>query len=535
MTGKRVHTRTVARRALAVAVGLGAAAYAGPPWDCTIINPCCKTTCGSCEACSGGACQHITCCDVYCGDCKTCLNDACVQTDPCCGVHCGECQHCDGNGNCVQSDPCCGVHCPTCQSCENGVCVQDNDCCGVNCPECKSCKNGSCVQNDPCCGVECGQCEVCDEGSCVRTNPCCGVNCPSCQSCQNGACVTDNECCDVNCPACQRCSGGACINDCQSGQTCCGGTCCDGTCCNGTCCPAGSACCGSMCSCDDENPCTDDACENGACEHTPKDCDDHNGCTDDSCVDGQCENTERSCGSCELCDRALCDALGVCCSPQCACSSESEPARGMFVPEQECAPCTKPAPHDPDAPGSCNVSVQCYREDSLAPVNLGDETTVGGTLCCESCDGNCPESSPPPVTCESQYSNCVTAQVTMSISPSVTFNIGNVELALSGGLGFTNGEQVCLGSGCSVTPPSCTWATLDHHLNVVTGKEVKVVHTWRWYDVRQTVPGLCGCDVLNTTCPQTAESTAVGTGPVGSAVCGVKQSGGCAPDDPCTP
>jgi len=43
--------------------------------------------------------------------------------------------------------------------------------------------------------------------------------------------------------------------------------------------------------CDDEDLCTTDTCEDGVCVHTPIDCDDGDPCTIDTCVDGECVHT----------------------------------------------------------------------------------------------------------------------------------------------------------------------------------------------------------------------------------------------------
>lgn len=54
-------------------------------------------------------------------------------------------------------------------------------------------------------------------------------------------------------------------------------------------------------SCDDGDPCTvDDICQAGVCSPVPLNCDDDNDCTEDSCVDGECKNKVSKEPQCEL-------------------------------------------------------------------------------------------------------------------------------------------------------------------------------------------------------------------------------------------
>lgn len=66
--------------------------------------------------------------------------------------------------------------------------------------------------------------------------------------------------------------------------------------------------------CNDNNPCSDDACSGGICTHTPNGgpCDDGNECTfDDHCVGLLCRTTRCPSGTI-CCDLGSCIPIGDC-------------------------------------------------------------------------------------------------------------------------------------------------------------------------------------------------------------------------------
>ena len=116
--------------------------------------------------------------------------------------------------------------------------------------------------------------------------------------------------------------------------------------------------------CDDNDPCTDDACDttNGTCGHTSVSCDDGNACTNDSCnrADGLCSHTPEDCDDGNACTTDSCDARTGCihdvivCHDNDACTTEScNPTIGcMYEP----VVCDGGAQCDPTngCPPTCN-------------------------------------------------------------------------------------------------------------------------------------------------------------------------------------
>lgn len=131
-------------------------------------------------------------------------------------------------------------------------------------------------------------------------------------------------------------------------------------------------------SCDDNNPCTSDACDNstGQCTHTPTSgtCDDGNACTmSDHCVNGACAGTVVNCDDGNPCTDDTCNSLTGCihtnntaaCDDGDACTLNDTCANGACVggPRRNCNdsnPCTA---------DSCNPATGCVH-------------TNDNTVCC---------------------------------------------------------------------------------------------------------------------------------------------------------
>ena len=74
--------------------------------------------------------------------------------------------------------------------------------------------------------------------------------------------------------------------------------------------------CSTAAGCDDEDPCTEDACVGGACEWLPVACDDADACTEDACVGGLCAALAKVCDdgdpcTADACVEGLCEATPV--------------------------------------------------------------------------------------------------------------------------------------------------------------------------------------------------------------------------------
>jgi len=80
--------------------------------------------------------------------------------------------------------------------------------------------------------------------------------------------------------------------------------------------------------CNDQSSCTGDACVNGQCQYTPVVCNDQNSCTTDACVNGQCVYTPVVCNdqnSCttDACVNGQCVYTQVVCNDQNSCTTDA--------------------------------------------------------------------------------------------------------------------------------------------------------------------------------------------------------------------
>ncbi len=213
-----------------------------PPVD---GNPACDdgNACTSGDKCAVGLCAGVT---ADCDDKNPCTDDACNLATGC--THTDNTSPCsDGNG-CTSGD-----------TCTAGACVPGGP---ANCDDGNTCTLDSCQgtlgcyhlpTQSPCC---IGQTSICDDG-----NPC------------------TSDLCD---PATSGCSHEPNSAVCSDGNACTGSDSC-----------AGGSCKGVALSCNDNSPCTADACDPASgCIYTAVDggaCDDGNSCTTaDACLGGKC-------------------------------------------------------------------------------------------------------------------------------------------------------------------------------------------------------------------------------------------------------
>jgi len=261
-------------------------------------------------------CQHVadpTCCTdaSTCNDNNPCTDDACVG-NRCTNVASGNC--CSDNNDCTDIDhnpcttngPCdlatrrcggptpspgaaCGTTCnpATCQGSTGSTCVPDAP--------------TDCTDNNPCTTDLCS-----DEQGCTHTpiTDCClsSSQCNDNDVCTADACDLDRNGCDhpVPDPTCTPCSG---TDPFECGPRC------------STACVAGR-CQDVVPNCDDNNPCTDDTCDQASgCTHTPK-----NGTGVAGCDDGQACNGAEQCvaGTCQVQPVLDCDDGDVCTDDTCA-------------------------------------------------------------------------------------------------------------------------------------------------------------------------------------------------------------------------
>ncbi len=272
------------------------------------------------QLCLAGACDPD---DGTCGLAPANEGYLCEDGDPCTLGEACAAGVCDGGvePNCNDGNPC------TDDSCEPGV-----GC--VHAPNAMSCNDGDvCTTQDQCDGGQCagGPALVCNDG-----NPCTGDSCDPVTGCQTVA--LDLPCDDGNdCTIDDHCVDGGCVlgglAECADENPCTTDSCdpasgClhvlnEDLCDDGDACTTGDVCVLGECvgagqlSCDDANPCTDDACvPGGGCLHSANDaeCSDDNACTvDDHCAEGVCvADGLLPCDDDDVCTTDTCDPATGC-------------------------------------------------------------------------------------------------------------------------------------------------------------------------------------------------------------------------------
>ena len=208
-----------------------------------------------------------------------------------------------------------------------------------------------------------------DEGTCDDKNPCtmdqCDGNAQACNHTNSpGSCDADGNACTI------------------------GDTCVDGKCTIGT-----------LKSCDDNNPCTTDACDplNG-CTKTNDDglpCSDGSGCTvGDVCQSGGCvSGAAKICPEGDACTSWSCDgtsglckqtanADGTSCSDGTACTSgdvcKAGSCAGVPVDCDDKNPCTL---------DTCDPTTQCKHDAANTPCDDGNACTTADTCAAKKCTG----------------------------------------------------------------------------------------------------------------------------------------------------
>ncbi len=263
--------------------------------------------------CAGGK-------EVNCNDGNPCTDDSCDGEVGC--IHANNGAPCDDGQLCSKGDTCSAG---TCTGGQEVDCNDGNDCTADNCDNQLGCihellDGGQC--ND---GNLCTETDSCHDGVCVGTdevncnddNPCTDNICnpaTGCVSVLNEAPCNDDDVCSTD----DHCHLGDCVGGGQLG-------CSDGNPCTSDSCSPGIGCqfFPVDIECNDGSKCTvGDHCAGGWCVSGPiLDCDDNNSCTEDACEpELGCTYAHTLNG--DPCDEdkplAACDA-GVCvCAPDCA-------------------------------------------------------------------------------------------------------------------------------------------------------------------------------------------------------------------------
>ncbi len=296
--------------------------------DCDDGSPC---TIDSCSAAAGG-CSHAPVADdpaTPCDDgdgCSTgdrCLKGACLPTavtscddaNPCTTDSCGEgggCGHVDDAALAGKAGGC-----------------EDGDACTVG----DSCKGGVCLA---------GAATSCDDNNACTTDSCDGAKgCVHVATGDAGKACDDGDACTLG----DHCIGALCIPD-------------------------------AVTSCDDANPCTDDACSADGCTSLPtaatKACDDGDACTSgDACKGGSCVGAAKACDDANPCTDDTCAAGTGACGHTPVKSADGKP-----VPCDDGDACTGP---DACAGALCLAGPATSCDDANPCTNDGCGATTGCT------------------------------------------------------------------------------------------------------------------------------------------------------------
>ena len=338
----------------------------------------------------------------YLGACQLQCEDACDDGNPCTIDECnaGECDHspvsCNDGNQCTadscnaETGGCDNFALPgqTCTGQDGSACTLDTGLCNAA-ADCELTAIPDCCESDADCADE-DLCtfEVCTSNACVSDGT---AFCAPDDACEQTGCDPDTGLC-VDVPVVCDPPG-----PCETGGYC------DPT--------AGCVyapipgCCLDDSGCNDNDPCTADACIDNACEHEvchdpvsacdqyetcddncipiitgPTDCSDGTLCTDDECdpVDG-CLNPPTSCDDGFSCTVDSCDPQSGCASTP----SDSACDDGNVCTQDECDPLSLSLDgcrHDP-IPGCCNADSDC------APGEVCN--TTGSSPICEPAPPTC--------------------------------------------------------------------------------------------------------------------------------------------------
>ncbi|MFH1530683.1 MAG: LamG-like jellyroll fold domain-containing protein [Pseudomonadota bacterium] len=375
-----------------------AGACIGLPLNCDDGNPCTDEVCVPGEGCmltfnnkpcnDGAPCTWPDACvegiclgpDFDCNDGNPCTQDSCDEATGCVNQ--------PFQGPCDDGDAC-----TTGDVCEAGVCAGAP----VSCADANFCTNDIC---DP--GVGCTfpfNDLPCDDGNpCTENDHCYQGSCIPGQTlvdCDDGnPCTTDT--CDVDSGECFHAPN---TFTCEDGSPCTLGD----HCVNGVCQPGGQK------DCDDQNPCTNDAClpANGACQHLPGSgpCDDGNLCTTgDHCQASVCIPT----GSVDCFDGNPCTADA--CLPSLGCKTSNLDGiacddQNLCTQGDHCAggACVSGAALVCDDGNGCTADTchpvfSCQYQDLITPCDDGNPCTLTdqcqGGLCIGSAPKDCNDGDP---------------------------------------------------------------------------------------------------------------------------------------------
>ena len=401
--------------------GQSGCTYKANSSPCDDDDACTATDLCKDSQCAGSALDPA----VACKDGNACTEDKCDKTLGCINPNNGA--GCDDGNPCTEGDACKGGQCESgsnaCQCETDSECAkkEDGDLCNgtlicdksaapfkckvdpktiIGCPEVNntSCLVNTCLKAKGTCQLkEINAGQPCDADGSVCTA---GDLCAS-GICKPGplvSCDDDNPCTDDACDKSKGCQHGANEAPCEDGQGCTTQDVCKLKACTP----------GIAVVCDDKDPCTEDFCDKdlGKCNIKPvagcggycgkvADCDDGNACTDDACAQGKCLVKDNS----KPCDDGnKCTENDACGAGKCA---------GAAATCDDGNACTE---------GSCNPSIGCVQAAKVGDCEDGNKCTGPDSCAAGKCAGGaeklCDDSDDCTTdSCDSNTGDCVQAPI----------------------------------------------------------------------------------------------------------------------------
>jgi hypothetical protein len=357
--------------------------------------------CNGAEVCQAGVCAAGQA--LNCNDNNACTTDSCNASTGCVnavrgdGSACSDGNACNGSETC-QSGTCAAGTPPTCN--DNNPCTSDSCNATSGCTFTNKANGSSCADGNQCNGGETCQAGACQPGTapnCDDGKTCTADACDPAQGCTHApvasctGCTTASECNDDNPCTADACTGGTCTNTvradgtacsdnlfCTVGETCVAGVCGGGTancqsqqtaCKTATCDEARRACvteplpngttCGTADSCTAAPTCQYGACTASAAPG----CDDQNPCTVDACDPaGGCTHTPVVDGS-SCADRDFCDGVESCKAGVCVAAAAPQCDDGNSCTTDVCDARKRRCSHYGTGTGCCTSDAQCADDD----------------------------------------------------------------------------------------------------------------------------------------------------------------------------
>ena len=383
----------------------------------------------------------------------------------------------DGDEQC-ETGPCCTNKCElesadtVCRESSDGVCDPE-EVCGEQtsaleaaCPADVFAADGTECDDDLFCTAD----DVCTAGECTGS----GDPCDDGDSCTTGTC---NE---------QR-------NQCTQENAADGTACDDGSLCTtGDVCEAGE-CAGTAPDCDDDNPCTDDSCdeETGECVGTNNtaSCDDGVFCTiDDICVDGTCTGgAPNPCGDDDVCTTDACNETEDTCTHGAA-ADGIECDDGLFCTvDDACAAgvCTGGGPNACSDDNTCTTDECMEQNDSCKNQKVANgESCEDGSACTsgDTCDNGVCTAGEPTVcdddnlctndSCEEESGGCVFDPNTIPCNDGFFCTIGDRcgdGECVGGTEPNCDDGNICTTDSCDEEADSCAAAPVEDGLECDDG------------------------------------------------------------------